>query len=395
MPYKSSTEKGFSIKSLLIFILLIALGAGTWYLYQAQTQDKDNTQKFITENVRRGNIVYSVNASGMIYPKKIVKVGAQVTGEISKLTVQVGDEVKEGDLIAEIDARTQENAKQTAVAQLASHQAALKTAKANLATAQQAYARANKLYQKGAGTQAEQQSSYNDFIRAQNAVKEAEANIRQSQLTIENANVNLGYTKVNAPISGTVIAVAVEEGQSENAAQSSPTLVTLAQTDVMTIKAEIAEADIAVMRVGLPVSFTLLGKNSETYHANLARIDPAPKEISDNNTLTANTAIYYYGHIDIPNANHKLRYGMTANISIEVAKAENVLLIPMTAIQTNNNQSSVTVLVNGQPQTRPITVGLEDGVNAEVKNGLNEGEIVVISSEGNNDNPFGKRRGFF
>lgn len=383
MTHHVSTQRGFSWLSVVFLLALLTSLFYGWKHYQQEKAAAAQAQQFITEAVRRGEIVYVVNASGRVYPKKTVEVGAQVSGEVAVMKVKIGDVVKEGDVIAEIDARTQENAKATAEAQLQRQKAALATAKSNLQQAQQAYNRAANLFKRGAGTEEAQENALAALNSAKNAVTEAEANIRQSELTIADAAVKLGYTQVKAPIAGTVIAVAVEEGQTVNAVQSSPTLITLAQMDVMTIKAEIAEADVSMMRVGLPVKASLLGKNSQTFQGQLMSIDPAPKEISDNSSLSSSSAIYYYGHIDVENREGLLRYGMTATMSIEVDKAEDALLIPMTAIQHSaSGEATVSVLIDGKHESRKIETGLQDGVQTQVLSGLQEGEAVVISSAG-------------
>lgn len=380
----SRRQYGFAWKRLLFLVILILLGFSIWWYCHQKEAKAAQANQFITAKVKRGSITYSVNASGMVYPKKIVKVGAQVSGKIAKLAVNIGDTVHQGDLIAEIDANEQQNAKETAVAQLSGQKASLATAQANLLKAQQAYTRAAALYKKGAGTKEDMEAAAAALANAKNSVTSAQASIRQSQLTIANADLTLGYTKVTAPIDGTVINVAVEEGQTENAVQSSPTLVTLAQTDTMTVKAEIAEADIGAMKAGLPVSFTLLGKNSKTYTGILRSIDPAPKEISDSSTISSSTAIYYYGHIDVPNPDGALRYGMTATIAITVAKDDDALLVPMTALSEGPDGKQIVEVLgkDGQPRSVPVKIGLEDGVNAQVLDGLQAGDAVIISNAG-------------
>lgn len=390
-------ERGAVALKFIIFLLVAAGAAGGWYVYQQKKTAETSTQQYLTTEVKRGAIAYTINASGSVHPFKVVEVGAQVSGEISTLSVEIGDVVAKGDLIAEIDARTQENDKKTAEAQLQSYQATLATAKSNLTEAQQAYNRADRLYKTGAGTQEDHESAYASLMSAKNAVTEANANIRKSELTIENAEVDLGYTRVTAPIAGTVIAVAVEEGQTVNATQSTPTLVTLAQTDVMTIKAEIAEADVSATRPGLPVRFSLLGKNDQSYTGKLKSIDPAPMEISDNGSLGDSDAIYYYGDIDVENPENRLRYGMTAKVAIQVEQADDALIIPMTAISDLPDGSSVVHVLgkNNQPEARPITIGIEDGVNAQVLGGVKEGEAVIISTNTGDSNSFMRGRGMF
>lgn len=381
---------------LLKTVIFLGLCAGGYYYWHMQEQKKEEEKKvnqYITEPVKRGDIAYKVNASGMVYPQKIIEIGAQVSGEISTMAVKVGDKVMAGDLIAEIDARSQRNAKETALAQLENHKAALATAKAEFERASKAYNRAAGLYKKGAGSKEDLENAQNSLNSAKNSITQAEANIKQSEITIANADLNLGYTKVIAPTDGTVISVVVEEGQTVNAVQSAPTLVKLAKTDVMTVKAEIAEADISAVRAGLPVSFTLLGKNTARYKGELASIDPAPKEISDNGSgITSSTAIYYYGHINVDNADAKLKYGMTATVEIEVEKSLNTLLVPMTALRGNPQRGQeVSVLVNNEPQPRKVETGLEDGVNVEILSGVKEGEKVIISTAGAGGNSFRPR----
>ncbi|MBR1375973.1 MAG: efflux RND transporter periplasmic adaptor subunit [Cardiobacteriaceae bacterium] len=405
-------NRGFSIVGFLIFLLIAAGLIGYWYQDHQKKEKIKEAQKFVTEPVHRGHISQKVNASGMIYPKKIVEVGAQVSGEISKLLVEVGDSVEEGQLIAEIDADTQENAKQTAEAQLQSQKASLQRARAELEKAEKAFKRAQNLYSKGAGTQEEVEAAKASLVSAQNSVTEGESSVRQKEIDIRDKEVNLEYTKVKAPINGRVLAVPVEEGQTINSVQSAPTLITLGQIDVMTIKAEIAEADVSSVRAGMPVVLTLLGKNTRTFNATLKSIDPAPKEIADNGQLTSSTAIYYYGHIDVENPDEILRYGMTATVSIEIASSDDALTVPLTAIKNlREGQKGVLVFENGKPQMRRIETGIEDGVRIEVMSGLKEGEAVIVSGgedirgergegrregrgeRGGNRGPGGNRRG--
>ena len=208
-------------------------------------------------------------------------------------------------------------------------------------------------------------------------------------MSLDNAGVTLGYTNVTAPMDGIVISVAVEKGQAVNAVQDSPTLVTIAQTDTMTVEAEIAEADVGELQPGMPAYFTLLGTNKTRYDGVLKSIDPAPLATSNSTTTatvaaaaTTETAIYYYGKMDVPNPQGRLRIGMTANMVITVGEAKNVLLIPMTALQTRKDGKGEEVLVaeNGKTRAQPVKTGLEDGVNVEILEGLSEGEEVVVST---------------
>ena len=369
----------------LVILVLLAAGGYAWWHFRAQP-DEAGAIKYITAEVKKGDIAQTVLASGSIQPFKSVKVGAQVSGEISALSVKIGDKVKTGDPIAEIDASTQQNTRDSAAASLASSKAALTAAQAKLREAQQNFNRQQELVKKGAAARESLDAAQATLKSAQSAVDQAKADIRKSQLELDNAGLRLGYTSVTAPMDGVVISVAVEKGQTVNAVQDSPTLVTLAQTNTMTVEAEIAEADVGAVQPGMAAYFTLLGADKTRYEGKLKSIDPAPLATSKNTTTTTSssndTAVYYYGKMDVPNADGKLRIGMTANMVINVREAKGVLTIPMTALQTNSaGADEVQVMgTDGKPQPREVKLGINDGVNTEVVSGLAEGEQVVVSS---------------
>ena len=378
----------FGRVSLKFLFFLLVLGAGGFWYWQASRKpaDDDGGIKYITAPVVKGDIAHTVLASGSLQPLKSVKVGAQVSGEISALYVQIGDQLKQGDPVAEIDASTQQNTRDSAAASLASSKAALTSAQAKLREAQQNFNRQQSLVKKGAAAQETLDAAQATLKAAQSSVEQAKADIRRNQLELDNAGLRLGYTNVTAPMDGVVISVAVEKGQTVNAVQDSPTLATIAQTKTMTVEAEIAEADVGELKPGMNAYFTLLGSDKTRYEGKLKSIDPAPLATSKNTASNSSsgsseTAVYYYGKMDVPNPDGKLRIGMTANMVISVEEAKDVITIPMTALQTNaQGEDEVQVMVGGKPQPRVVKLGINDGVNTEVKEGLQVGEEVVISS---------------
>ena len=385
-----------------LFFLLV-LGAGGFYAWRVlhKPADDNGGVKYITAPVAKGDVAHTVLASGSLQPLKSVKVGAQVSGEISALYVQIGDQLKQGDPVAEIDASTQQNTRDSAAASLASSKAALTSAQAKLREAQQNFNRQQSLVKKGAAAQETLDAAQATLKAAQSSVEQAKADIRRNQLELDNAGLRLGYTNVTAPMDGVVISVAVEKGQTVNAVQDSPTLATIAQTKTMTVEAEIAEADVGELKPGMNAYFTLLGSDKTRYEGKLKSIDPAPLATSNNSTTTASssddTAVYYYGKMDVPNPDGKLRIGMTANMVISVEDAKGVLTIPMTALQTSaQGEDEVQVMAGGKPQPRVVKLGINDGVNTEVKEGLQEGEEVVVSSgSGEGSIPMGPGGGPF
>ncbi|MBV7434003.1 efflux RND transporter periplasmic adaptor subunit [Cardiobacteriaceae bacterium TAE3-ERU3] len=361
-----------------LFILLIIVIAASWKYYQYRAE-QNAPPPYLTAAVTRGDIESSVLASGSLEAAKQVDVGAQVSGEISTLSVAIGDVVKAGDLIAEIDASSQINSRNTAQAQLQSQEAGLQSAQAALNEAQQAYDRQRALLRRGAVAKEAVEKANAALQSAKASVEQAKAAVETSRIELNNAGLNLGHTSVTAPIDGTVIAVLVGQGQTVNAVQDVPTLVKIAQTDTMVVKPEIAEADISKVRAGMPAYFSLIGNPARRFDSTLKSIDPAPLSVS-NNSKSSDGAVYYYGKMDAANPDNLLRIGMTANVTIITAQAHDVLLVPLTAITPNEQgQDSVQVLVNGEPQSRQVTIGIEDGVNAQVLDGLTEGEEVIIS----------------
>jgi membrane fusion protein, macrolide-specific efflux system len=345
--------------------------------------------------VVRGNIEQVVEATGTLKPSRLVSVGAQVSGRIDTLHVKLGDKVRAGDPIADIDSRTQRNA-------LLSARAAQRTARANrdaLATdlrqleltlhrqrqlvASQLVARAD----------VDAAKARVDATREQIAALEGE--IVQRQTDVDIAQTNLEYTRITAPTDGTVLAVVARQGQTVNAVQSAPTIVMLGNQDVMTVYAEISEADVVHTSIGQEAFFTILGDAGRRYSSTLRDIAPAPESITKEDTSgfapagasagASRTAMYYNGQFDVDNADGRLRSYMTAQVRIVLGRAKGVLTIPSAALGARATDGSYSVQVrgaDGHPALRRITTGLDDQINVEVRSGLQEGEQVVLAQTG-------------
>ena len=346
-------------------------------------QGKGDKIEYITQKVEYGNISETVQASGKLHAYKEVEVGAQVSGEISELKVEIGDTVKKGDLIAQIDPRLASNQLKTARATLDSNKAALLSRQASLTQAQQQYNRQKAMFAEGATSKEALETAEANYKTALAAVDQAKMQIKQAEVSIETAELNMGYTKLVAPMDGTVIAVPAEEGQTLNAGMNTPTVIKLAQLDKMKIKAEIAEADVSRVRPEMKAYFTLLGADDgKRYETTLKSIDPAPREISNNGNVSDTTAIYYYGQLEVPNENGELRTHMTANVHFVVNEKERVLKVPSSAVRGRNGKKTVEVLVNGKPERREVETGIKDDVSIEIVSGLKEGEEIVIGRTG-------------
>jgi macrolide-specific efflux system membrane fusion protein len=243
----------------------------------------------------------------------------------------------------------------------------------------------NALVAKGVETKADQETAQAavDTATAQSAVITAQ--IQQAKLNVDNAQLNLSRTNITAPNAGTIVSVLVDEGQTVNAVQSSPTIVKLADLSSMIIKAQISEADVPRVKPGQPVYFTILGEPDNKIDATLLSVDPAPDSIatdSDTTTPSTNTAIYYNGLFQVPNPDGKLRIDMTAQVTIVLAEAKNALTVPASALtKTPRGGYLAAVYDPATGKTRPtrVTVGINNNVTAEVQSGLNEGDQIVAS----------------
>ena len=325
-----------------------------------------------------------------------VDVGAQVSGKITKLYVKLGQEIKKGEMIADIDSTTQINTLNTKKAALVSYQAQLKAKKTAYDVALSSYNRLSKLYTQKATSLDSLNSAKSTLDNAKAEMEAIEANIKQAEIEVNTAETNVGYTKITAPMDGTVISVPVSEGQTVDANQTTPTIVTIADLSKMKIKPEISEGDITKVKAGQEVSFTILSDSQTVYHSVIDSVDPANTTTSDSSSTSSSTsssssssttsAIYYYANVLIDNPNRTLRIGMTTENNIKIANAKDVLLVSNMAIQKLDGKSFVNVLNDkNQPEQREVETGVQNDFQTEIKSGLNEGEKVIVSQVANGE----------
>ena len=376
------------------FILLgLFVAAGVAYYFFSNNSKQETT--YLTESVTRGNVEKTVVASGSVESVNEVDVGAQASGKITKLYVKLGQEIKKGDMIADIDSATQINALNTKKAALVSYQAQLKAKKTAYDVALSSYNRLSKLYTQKATSLDSLNTAKSTLDNAKAEMEAIEANIKQAEIEVNTAETNVGYTKITAPMDGTVISVSVSEGQTVNANQTTPTIVTIADLSKMKIKPEISEGDITKVKAGQEVSFTILSDSQTVYHSVIDSVDPANTTTSDSSSTSSSTssssssttsAIYYYANVLIDNPDRTLRIGMTTENNIKIANAKDVLLVSNMAIQKRDGKSFVNVLNDkNQPEPREVEIGVQNDFKTEIKSGLNEGEKVIVSQVANGE----------
>lgn len=341
--------------------------------------------------VARADIEDGVLATGTIEAAKLVAVGAQATGVVTKLYVALGDTVKKGQPIAEIDSSNQRNDLQRAEAGVLGVRAQRASKVALLTQTRLAAERLRALVAIDAGSRADLETAEATYATTKADIASLDAQLSQAQIAENTTRVNMGYTHVVAPIDGTVVAVLNEEGQTVNAAFNVPSIVKLARLDTMTVKAQISEADVPRVRPGMPVWFTLLGDPDRRYESTLKRVEPGPTTLASDSSGSggaaaatpagAAKAIYYNGIFEVPNPDGSLRIAMTAQVTIVVAVAKDVLSIPSAALGARDpdGRYKVRVLNGSKIDERLVRVGLDNRVRAEVKDGLVAEEMVVTS----------------
>ena len=379
-------------KLFLIAALVVAAAAVVWYALRA---DQGDGIAYLTEPVITGGLVKTVNATGEVGAVQLVSVGAQVGGQIKKLHVVLGQDVKKGDLIAEIDSVPQLNQLETDKAKLESYTSQLAAKKVALKIAKTKYDRELQLKKRDASSKESLEDAENAYALAKAEVTELESLIRQSRIAVNTDEVNLGYTRITAPLDGTIVSVPVDEGQTVNANQTTPTIVQIADLDKMEIKIEISEGDITAVKPGMPIRYTILSDPETVYDATLTSIDPGLTTLTDGSYKTtsstgssasssasssSNNAVYYYGKALIDNKGGPLRIGMTTQNVITVADARNALLVPVVAVTARDGKKYVRVLdAAGQPEEREVATGLADGIHIQILSGLRAGDAVITA----------------
>lgn len=368
-------------------LAICIIGAISGYFYFNDSGDKK--PDYITTKISKENIEKTVLSTGTISALKQVQVGAQASGQIKVLNVKLGDTVKKGDMIAEIDSLTQENKLKESEASLDNYKAQLKAKQLAAKRSKLYYDRQVNMFKSDATSKENVENAQVDLAIADADVFQIETQIKQALLAVDTAKLDLGYTKIAAPIDGVIVSIPVEAGQTVNSNQTTPTIVEIAQLDKMSIKAEISEGDVIKVKPGMPVYFTILGDTTKKYKSTLKSIDPGPKSLSDS-TSTSNsssssstdTAIYYYGVFEVENPDNELRINMTAQITIVLDKAEDAISLPSSAIKKDNNGNYVVVIdKKGQTIKKPVKVGVNNNIYAEIKEGLSlDDEVVTTES---------------
>lgn len=363
---------------LLVLAALIAAGLAGWAQFSRGAPEVAP----VLAPVQRGSVTRTVLATGMLEARELVSVGARVSGQVETLAVALGQTVEAGELIAQIDSQDQQNELLRAEAALANIEAQIAAKQATLDRAELTLARHRELGAQNYTSREVLEGAEADVLVYRADLDALRAQKSSAAVTVSTARVALARTRITAPVAGTVVAVLVKQGQTVNAAQSAPTIVKLADLSVMRVKAEISEADVMEVAPGQRASFTTLGARERPFEAVVRAIEPAPAAIETSDTISSDSAIYYNGLLEVANPEGRLRIGMTAEVSIELERAEDVLTVPASAVKRDRAGAHVEVYdrATGTASRREVIIGLSDKITTEIRDGLHEGESVVTGS---------------
>ncbi|MDP8032981.1 efflux RND transporter periplasmic adaptor subunit [Pasteurella atlantica] len=366
--------------TIILLLLVVVIG---FYLLPNNEEPQN-----IIFPVTLGKIEKRILATGKVQALTKIDVGAQVSGQIKQILVKEGQKVKKGDLLAIIDPQLAETELKLALAELENLRGNLAIKSEQLKQRQMDVERQYTLMQKNATSKQLFETSKHHLSITKAEVRIAQSNLASAQIKVEKSQTQLRYTEIRSPMDTTVVSVTAKSGQTLVTTQQAPILMQLADIETMQIETNISEADVISIKIGAPVSFTLLGKPDNKHYSKLDNIKLIP-------TANDQKAVYYYATFKVPNPEHKLRIAMTASVSILLDKKENVLTIPLSLLgkMIQPNQYYVTVLQeNGNQEQRLITTGLQDNSQVEVVKGLSLKERVVLStdilSSNNNENEY-------
>ena len=378
----------------LVLAACAVLAGGGYYAWQTWFAQDGSANSLLTAVVTRGNLEDTVTATGTLQPKNFVDVGTQVSGQLKKVLVDIGAVVKTGQLLAEIDPSVYQAKVDGDRAQLLNQRAQLADKQAQLALADLQLTRQQNLTREDATTADALQSAEATRKSALAQLDSIKAQMQQTESSLRGDEASLGYTKIYAPIAGTVVSQAAKQGQTLNANQQAPIIMRIADLSTMTVQAQVSEADVPKLHVGMDVYFTTLGGDNRRFYGKLRQIPPTPTVV--------NNVVLYDALFDVENPNQALMTQMTAQVFFVASSAKDTVLVPLTALrpvaaegrtrgprasgadprnQFANGRALVSVVdTDGNVADREVKVGVMNRVSAQIVAGLEPGEKVVIGT---------------
>lgn len=365
---KASLLKRWRVR-LIVVALLAAAGAAWWF-----TRKPTPPAPPPSGIVALADITQSVQAAGVLQAKTRVDVGAQVSGQIQTIHVQLGQQVKKGELLVSLDPELARSDVAQAEAALAQARALLDSNKVDAEAAQREVARQRRLLSGQATAATEAEKAETELAKIEAALRGQAATVARLEAELDNRKLKLSYTRITAPMDGTVVNLPVQAGQTVIAVQITPVLLTLADLDTITVRTKVPEADIQAIKVGQVARFTTLSGEGKRYEGQLRVIQPVPER--------AGNAVFYNVLFEVDNRDRALFSDMTVQVDIETGSVKQVLAMPIVALgeRGKDGRFTVQVLDGANKQVpRQVKVGLQDGARVQVVDGLKAGEKVLLA----------------
>lgn len=390
MAIASKREPRWRRPLLWALIALVVVALGLWYATAKPAS------AYVTQPVQRGDIEATVMAIGTLQPRRYVDVGAQVSGLIQRLPVQPGSTVTQGDLLVEIDPSVQRATVDAGRAAVAGLRAQLSEQQAQRTLAERQLARQKQMAAEGATRDEDLQTAEAVQASAVARVANLQAQIAQTQAKQRAEEARLGYTRIYAPMDGTVVSVEARQGQTLNATYQTPNILRIADLGTMTVWTEVSEADVRRVKAGMPVYFTTLGSADNSrprrWSGRVRQLLPAPPLPEGQAAAKAGAAgavavkaVVYTVLFDVDNADGELMPQMTAQVGFVAAEARGALTVPLAALQAvaakPGSYTARVLQADGQPEVREVRVGVRSRHQAEVLGGLAEGEQLIVSDK--------------
>jgi macrolide-specific efflux system membrane fusion protein len=353
------------------------------------------TQPVSTVAVTRADIESSVTALGTLQPRRYVDVGAQASGQIRNLHVEVGDQVHKGQLLVEIDPSTQQAKLDAGRFSIDNLKAQLAEQRAQLKLAQQQLKRQRDLAAVGATREEDLQTAEAQLNVTQARIDMYQAQIRQANASLRSDEAELGYTRIFAPMDGTVVAVDAREGQTLNAQQQTPLILRIAKLSPMTVWAQVSEADIGKIQPGMTAYFTTLAGGKRRWTSTVRQVLPIPPKPLDQTSqgggspasatagATGSQVVQYTVLLDVDNPDGALMAEMTTQVFFVVGQASQVLSAPLAALDDSDSEGLRLAQVfgrDGKVEQRKVRTGLSDRLRVQILDGLSEGDRLVIGA---------------
>lgn len=377
---RRSRPLAFGVSTLILLALVL------WWAFFRTVETVES------EPVKRANIENAVTALGVLQPQRYVDVGAQVSGQIKRIAVKPGDIVAQGDLLVEIDPALQRATVDANRATLASLRAQLTERIAERDLARQQANRQRQMAADGS-TRLEDMQTAEAALRVGEArIASVRAQMEGAQSTLQGNEALLGYTRIYAPIAGTVVTLDAREGQTLNATYQTPNILRIADLSRMTVWTEVSEADVGRIRVGMPAYFTTLGLRDtrgepRRWTGKLHQVLPAPPSSQGtasggDSANVSGKVVLYTALFDVDNADGALMPQMSAQVFFVASSARNALAAPLAALEpVSGTPDSFTakVLAGDEIEERQVRIGMRDRAFGQVLTGIEEGERIVTA----------------